>query len=226
MSHTPSVDSPPFTLRWRLAETTIGPAEMYELASTRFDDPDAVDALCVHATGSFPRLVGLYAAQQHVATFSTATFVPNCRDRFRDQVFSCAVDQCRRATETDLLEGLHTARTVFTDAGARPQWHAPTYISGLFAEHAPLVSSTARVAAEMSVRFTHRLSPELGLETRRAWKGPRFPAHRADQVVSRLLLSKFGDHAPSWDMFKQIHTPDVRIGDVVDLVLAVETSDS
>ena len=220
--HTPFADPSTFSLQRHLTETTVGPAEMYALGLVYYPDPDAVDALCEHATGSFCQLVALFAAaQEHRKPRLAVAAGPHERNRAFDRVLRCMVDHARTATETDLLEGMHTARTVFADT-CRPYSTVPLRMSQLFAEYAPLGSLTDRVAAEMSVRFTHDLSPALCHKTRRAWKGPRFPAHRADQLVSRLLLSKFGEHVPSWDMFKQVHTPETRVGDVVDLVVAVE----
>ena len=82
------------------------------------------------------------------------------------------------------------------------------------------MSLTDRVVAEMALRFPHDLSPGLGLCPRRSPDMPGLPF--TDKFVLRYLLDRFGFHAPSWDMFKQIHTLDARIGDVVDLVAAVE----
>ena len=45
-------------------------------------------------------------------------------------------------------------------------------------------------------------------------------------AVFDYLKRRFGMHAPSWDMFTKLASPDQRIGDVADLVLEVETSDS
>ena len=220
MSHTPFADPASFSLRRHLADTTIGPAEMFGLAVIYCADPDAVDILCEHATGSFRLLVGLYAAQEHVTTY-LAVGDDVDRDRFRDRVVPCVVDHVRSASEADLLEGLHTARIVFTGGSTRPYRPGPHYVSGLFAEHAPLGALTDRVAAEMSVRFTHCLSPELGLETHRSPRR-RFTSPLADRFVSRFLLSRFGFHAPSWDMFKHMHIPEASTGDVVNMVAAVE----
>ena len=223
MSHTPFADPASFSLRQHLTETDIGPAEMYALALVYFADPDAVDVLCEHATGSFRLLVGLYAAQEHVMAYYLVVASQHDRWRFRDQVLSCVVDRVCCASEADLLEGLCMARTVFPGGSTRTFRHGPQYVSDLFAEHAPLGSLTDRVAAEMSVRFTRYLAPELGLTTR---LNPRlrrsFTSSLVDRFVSRFLLSRFGMHTPSWDMFKHLHTPETRVGDVVDLVAAVE----
>ena len=222
--HTPFADPATFELRQHLADTTIDPAEMFGLASLYYTNPAAVAVLCEHATGSFPLLVGLHAAQEHVMALSVVASMPD-RYRFRDQVSASMTDQCRSATEADLLEGLRTARSVFSGGSTRTFRYGPLYVSDLFAAHAPVVSLTGHVAAEMSVQHTKYLSPRLGRETRR----PRpFEGHGvmymppAYWVVSRLLLSLFGEHAPSWDMFEHLHTPETRTGDLADLVAAVE----
>ena len=44
-------------------------------------------------------------------------------------------------------------------------------------------------------------------------------------AVFSYLNGRFGMHAPSWDMFAKLASPDLRIGDIADLVLEVETSD-
>ena len=45
-------------------------------------------------------------------------------------------------------------------------------------------------------------------------------------AVFDYLNGRFGMHAPSWDMFAKLASPDQRIGEIADLVLEVETSDS
>ena len=45
-------------------------------------------------------------------------------------------------------------------------------------------------------------------------------------AVFNYLNRRFGMHAPSWDMFAKLASPDLRIGEIADLVLEVETSDS
>ena len=41
-------------------------------------------------------------------------------------------------------------------------------------------------------------------------------------AVFDYLNGRFGMHAPSWDMFAKLASPDLRIGDIADLVLEVE----
>ena len=223
-SHMPFADPASFDLRQHLADTAIDPAEMFGLASLYYTDPSAVAVLCEHAKGSFRLLVGLFAAQEHVMTLSVVAGMHD-RNRFRDQVFACVTDQCRSATEADLLEGLRAARSVFGEGSIHTFRHGPRYVSDIFAAHAPVESLTGHTAAEMSVQHSWRLSPRLGHEPRR----PRRASIRgvtytppSNWVVSRLLLSMFGEHVPSWDMFKHLHTPDIRIGDLADLVVEVE----
>ena len=224
MSHMPFAEPATFELRQHLADTTIGPAEMFGLASLYYTDPAAVAVLCEHAKGSFRLLVGLHAAQEHVMTFPVVASQHD-RWRFRDQVFSCVTDQCRSATETSLLEGLRTARTVFAGGSTHAFRDGPLYVSNLFAAHAPPEALTDRAAAEMSVQYTWRLSPRLGRERRRptplAGRGVQYKPP-SDWVVSRFLLSRFGEHVPSWDMFKHLYTRDASVGDLADLVAAVE----
>ena len=213
VSHTPFADPSTFSLRRHLAETTIGPAEMFDLALICFAKPTTVNVLCKHAKGSFRLLVGLYAALEH---FMTETGSSRDHDWFRDRVGPYVVDQVRNASESDLLDGLRTARTVFTGGRTRTFRDGPLYISCLFAAHAPHGSLTDPVAAEMSVRSTCGLSPQFGLETQTR------QSVLTCAPVSRLLLSRFGTHAPSWDMFKHAHSPETRVGDVADLVTEVE----
>ena len=219
-SYTPFADPTSFSLPRHLTVTTIGPADMCALASVFYADSDAVDALCNHAKGSFCQLVALFAAAQEPASAYHVTASKHNRDRFRDRVVTSVVNQVRDATETDLLEGLGTARTVFTGGSLRPYRRGALYVSELFAEHAPLESLTDRVVAEMALRFPHELSPGLGLLPRRSSNMPGLPF--TDRFVSRHLLSRFGFHGPSWTMFKHVHTPEATIGDVADLVAAVE----
>ena len=219
-SHTPFADPASFSLRRHLTVTTIGPADMCALASVFYADSDAVDALCNHAKGSFCQLVALFAAAQEPSAAYRVTASKHNRDRFRDRIVTSVVNQVRDATEANLLTGLGTARTLFTGGSLRPYRTGPLYVSELFAEHAPLVSLTDRVVAEMALRFPHELSPGLGLLPRRSPDMPGLPC--TDRFVSRYLLDRFGFHGPSWTMFKQIHTPETRVGDVVDLVAAVE----
>ena len=227
-SHTPFTDPASFDLRQHLTDTTIGPAEMYALALVYYPDPDAVDALCEHAAGSFRLLVALFAAAQEPAAAHRVTASKHDRDWFREQVVAYVVDQLRNATDVDLLEGLRTARTVSTGSSLRPYRTGPLYVSELFAEHALDVSLTDRVVAEMSLRFPDLLFPELGMETRRASPQRRNtrPAVEVEGFVSRFLLSKFGMHAPSWDMFRHVHTPDATIAEIADMVAEIEQNTS
>ena len=219
-SYTPFADPTSYSLPRHLTDTTIGPAEMCALASVFYTDADVVDALCDHAKGSFCQLVALFAAtQEPVATYRVTASKHN-RDRFRDRVVTYVVNQVRDANEANLLTGLGTARTVFTGSCLRPYRTGPLYVSELFAEHAPLASLTDKVVAEMALRFPQELSPGLGLLPRRSTNLPGLPF--ADRFVSRYLLDSFGFHGPSWTMFKQVHTPEATIGDIVDLVAAVE----
>ena len=219
-SHTPFADPTSYSLRRHLTDTTIGPAEMCGLASVFYADSDVVDALCNHAKGSFCQLVALFAAAQEPASAFRVTTNKHSRDRFRDRVVTSVVNQVRDATEANLLEGLGTARTVFTGGILRPYRRGPLYVSELFAAHAPLVSLTDRVVAEMALRFPQELSPGLGLLPLRSSNLPGLPF--TDRFVSRHLLDRFGFHGPSWDMFKQVHTPEATIGEIADLVAAVE----
>ena len=45
-------------------------------------------------------------------------------------------------------------------------------------------------------------------------------------AVFDYLHGRFGMHVPSWDMFAKLASPDLRIGEIADLVLEVETPDS
>ena len=215
-SHTPFAGLTPDQLRQHLAVIDIDPAEMFGLGLVYFADPDAVDVMCEHAKMSFRLLIGLYAASAHLPG-RPVTSIADARihDWFRDQVSSCVVDQVRSATETDLLEGLDTARALFDAGRARTFQNDLFTISAFFAEYALEEALTDRVVAEMSLSFTDLLSPG------QAHVHPSSRRTCPSQYISRFLLSKFGKHAPSWDMFKQIHTPDVRIGDVVDLVVVL-----
>ena len=113
MSHMPFTDSATFDLRQHLADTDIGPADMCNLALDYHADPEAVDALCAHATGSFLLLVGLCAAREYASMYLVVDDELH-RDRFHDLVAPGVADQVRAASEADLLEGLHTARAVCT----------------------------------------------------------------------------------------------------------------
>ena len=219
MVHAPFADPASFSLRQHLTDTTIGPADMFGLGLVYFADPDAVDVMCEHAKMSFRLLIGLYAASTHLPGRPVTSIAEaRRRDWVRYQVSSCVVDQTRSATETDLLEGLDTARALF-DAGRNRTFQNDLFaVSAFFAAYAPEESLTDRVVAEMSLSCTDLLSPA------KAHVHPS--SRRTDQLVSRFLLTKFGNHAPSWDMFKHLHVPDARIGDVAGLVLEVETSDS
>ena len=214
-SPTPFASLTPEQLRQHLAVTDIDPAEMFGLGLVYFTDPAAVDVMCEHAKMSFRLLIGLYAASAHLPG-RPVTSIADARihDWFRDQVSSCVVDQVRSATETDLLEGLDTARALFVTGRPRTFQNDLFAISDLFAEYALEEALTDRVVAEMSLSFTDLLSPAMS--SRRT---------SPSQCISRFLLSKFGNHVPSWDMFKHLHVPTARIGDVAGLVLEVETSD-
>ena len=195
---------------------------MFGLAVACFaDGPRTTRVLSEPATGSFQLRAALYAAQEHVTTHIAAADEYD-RDRFVAGVVPCVTRQVRKASETDLLDGLGTAQALFTGGSSRPYHPAPVHGSTLFAEHAPRWSLTDGAVTEMSVRFTHLLSPKSGLEAAESCPRRRESGAVTDQLVPRLLLSKFGEHAPSWDMFKQIHTPETRVGDVVDMVVAVE----
>ena len=225
MAHTPFADPASFSLRQHLTDTTISPVEMFSLGLVHYPDPEAVDVLCETAAGSFRRLVGLYAAQRHVGNRRRTASHPD-RHWFCDRVQSCVASACGDALDADLLEGLHTARTMFDGGSTFAFRNTPMFVSHRFAEHAREGALCDRVIAEMSVSDTDLLSPELGFETR--CSTPRRGATTTPliyQYVSRLLLSRFGFHAPSWEMFKHVHTSDARIGEIVDLVLKVETSD-
>ena len=224
-SHTPFADPSSFSMRQHLADVLTGPAEMYALAVVYHTDPTAVAVLCEHAKGSFQLLVGLHAAQQHVTAHPVVT-AAHSRFRFRDLVVPHVVDQVRDASEADLLEGLATARAVFTGGSTPTFRNGPLYISNLFAAHASDRPLTDRVVAEMSVWRTWGLSPELALEPREriSTRDVRCTRPPSRWAVARLLMSRFGTHVPSWDMFKHLHNPETRIGDIVDLVAAVEQS--
>ena len=212
---------PTFQLRQHLAETELDPTEMYGLAVACVADSDAVDALCEHAAGSFCQLVALFAAAQwefrHLDVPSS-NYLPRLRDRIRP----CLVEHVRNASEDDLVGGLRTSHIAFTEAITRPDNPYPAYVSTLFAEHAPPESLTDRVVAEMSVRFPHRLLPAMAFETPESSSRRNYTHPMADLCVSRFLLSKLGNHVPSWNMFKHLHTPEATIGDLVDLVAVVE----
>ena len=222
-SHSPFADPESFSMSRHLTDTTIGPAEMYALTVVYAADSDMVDALCEHAEGSIRLLVGLYAAREQVTVWPHAVLSKNRqeRERFLDQTGSCVFEHVRYATETDLLEGLDTARTVFSGGSTRPYYPAPVYVSDLFAAYAPVESLTDKVVAEMTVRFTHLLSPDCAFESRETACASN-DGRRTDQFVSRFLLATFGVHGPSWDMFKHLHIPDASTGDIVALVTAVE----
>ena len=231
-SHTPFADPASFSLRRHLADTTIGPAEMYALAVIYYPDPASIAVLCEHVTGSFRRkgsfrlLVGLYAAQVFdMLDLDAGAFDSIARCRSRGKIEACAVDLVHRASEADLLEGLCTARTVFTGGSTFAFRDCPVFVSDLFAAHASDGALTDRVVAEMSLMCWDAalLSPELGLVPRKQapTRDIRY-THRAARAAARLLLSRFGTHVPSWDMFKHMYTRDASVGDVVDLVAAVE----
>ena len=226
-SHTPFAGLTPEQLRQHLAVTDIDPAEMFGLGLVYFADPDAVDVMCEHAKMSFRLLIGLYAAQRHVKNRRRTASHLDRHWFFCDRVQSCMASACGDALDVDLLEGLHTARTMFDGGSTFAFRNTPMFVSHLFAEHAREGALCDRVIAEMSVSDTDLLSPELGFETR--CSAPRRGTTTTPliyQYVSRFLLTRFGFHGPSWEMFKHVHTSDARIGDVVGLVLEVETSDS
>ena len=58
MSHMPFAEPATFELRQHLADTTIGPAEMFGLALVYSPNQSAVAVLCEHAAGSFRLLAG------------------------------------------------------------------------------------------------------------------------------------------------------------------------
>ena len=232
-SHTPFADPSSFCLRQHLTDTTIGPAEMYALALVNYPDPDAIAVLCEHAAGtstrvrSFRHLVGLYAAQMFdMLDLDAHAFDSVTRCQSRRKINTCTVDMVRRAYESDLLEGLRTARAVFSDGSSFAFRYGPVYVSDLVAACAPDAALTDRVVVEMSVMCSDgfHLSPELGREPRRHRTTPRDVRYTsaADWAVSRLLLSKFGNHVPLWDMFKHLYISEARIGAAVDLITELE----
>ena len=232
-SHTPFADPTSFSLRRHLADTTIGPAEIYALTLAYYTDPGSIAVLCEHVMGSpigkqsFRLLVGLYTAQAFdVLARPADPLNATARTQTRDMIGACAVVLARRASEADLLEGLHTARTVF--AGSTHTFRdGPLFVSELFAANAPDEALTDRATAEMSIMQSDvvRLSPELAREPRKRAPTPdiRHTRHTV-RAASRLLLSRFGTHVPSWDMFKHLYSPVASIGATVDLVAKLEQS--
>ena len=206
-----------------LTDTDPDPAGLYDLASSHYTDPDAIEALCDYTKGSLPSLVALFAASKHLKyrprSFGARTRLPPSLLRSLwhsdTQVESLTDAMFASATEPDLVEGLRTARSGLPDG-------TPSIleeVSRWFAEHAPLEAVTDKVVAEMSVWPYTDLSPQLG--TASPPTGHYDPADFQRWLVSRYLYNRFGEHGPSWEMFKKVYGPSQTIGDTADLVVTV-----
>ena len=213
-------------LQQRLAGTGAGPSDLYDLMVRHYADPGAVEVLCDHAAGSFPLLVALFAGSKHPKECP-----PSWSDRknqlaplelFDAQVKSLAGAMFAHATEAGLLEGLRTARSGLP--GGSPATLGT--VSRWFAAHAPLEALTDRVTAEMSRWPMEGLSPELGAgPSNSAVKPLRYTDTVCDRIswlMSRYLYNRFGDHGPSWEMFKNLYDPSQTVVDIADIVAAVE----
>ena len=209
-----------------LTDTDPDPAGLFDLVVSHYTDPGAVEALCNHAAGSFPLLVALFAGSKHHKTRLVAKIVksPSLRRSLLHsdaKVRSLTDAMFASATEPALVEGLRTAHSGLPDG-------TPSMLVGVsrwFAGDAPLEALTDRVIAEMAWRFVEPFCPELGA-------GPLpDPETRFDEdgrirgywLMSRYLYNRFGEHGPSWDVFRQVHRPSQTIGEAADTVAYLHT---
>ena len=209
-----------------LTATDPDPAGMYGLVMDHYLDTDAIEALCDHAKSSVPLQVAVYAGMFH-STALQATELMNKRIskkdwdaawRFKAQVDTSVAAQFAHVDETDLLEGLRTARNGLP-AGTPSMLD---WVSRWFASHAPLEALPDRVIAEMAWRFVEPFCPELG-----AGPLPDFDAEEGriwiHWLMSCYLYNRFGEHGPSWDVFRQVHRPSQTIGETADTVAYLHT---
>ena len=225
MSQTPFADSVSYDLRRHLEDTTVGPAEMFALALTYRTDSEAVYDLCGCAAGSFRRLVGLYAAREHITAKQLESNLFNPAPSWLcDRIDNRVIASVSSATAADLLEGLAVARTVFAGGTSRTFRAGPLYVSELFATYAPHKALTDKVVAGMSLPDTEGLSQGWAFASRPNAYSPQETWHSqpVDVVVSKYLVSRFGFHDPPWNMFRHVHTPEATVREVADLVAAVE----
>ena len=216
-------------LQQRLTSTGAGPSDLHDLMVRHYADPDAVEALCNHAAGSFPSLVALFAASKHhknrpLSFAAKRKQSPSQRRSLRlsdAQVKSLTDAMFASATEPDLLEGLRTAHSGLPDGTPSML----VWVSRWFAADAPLEALTDRVVVEMAWRPVGRFCPELGAGPLPAPRSRVDAAHNRTRVgwmMSRYLHNRFGTHDPSWEMFKKVYDPSQTIGDTADLVVTVQ----
>lgn len=203
-------------LRQHLADTEPGPSELRDLLVRHHTDPDAVEVLCDHADGSFPLLAAVFAAQgQLEAAANHQTKLQKTADPFTQQVGKRLRTRFKDVTGADLREFLRTARAEFPDED--PDLFRT--IAFWFIEFVPLPMLTDEVVAEMSIWEDSSPCPELGA----GWPPEsNDPFLVGRWLMSRYLYNRFGDHEPSWDMFRGVYDAAQTIGDTADLVAAVE----
>ena len=224
-----------------LADTEPDPAGLFDLVVRHYTEPGAAEVLCKHAEGSFPSLVALYAGLKQIILLQCKELLKLNRTEqallkhmepskarkaslaLHDQVTSLAGAMFPHATEADLLESFRTVCSGLPDAGRF--W--PVQVSYFFAKYAPLEALTDRVTAEMPWRPMMGCSPELGagppwLSAAEPIRDPDAVCDRIRWLVSRYLYNRFGKHDQSWTMFRHVHDPGDRVGDVADLVAAAE----
>ena len=212
-----------------LTDTDPDPAGMYGLMVRHYADPDAVEALCDYAKGSFPSLVALFAASKHhknrPRSFGARTRLsPSLRRSLwhsDTQVKSLTDAMLKSATEPDLLEGLRTAHSGLPDGTPSML----VWVSRWFAAHAPLEALTDRVVVEMAWRPVGRFCPELGAGPLPAPRSRVDAAHNRTRVgwmMSRYLHNRFGTHDPSWEMFKKVYDPSQTVVETADLVVTIQ----
>ena len=214
-------------LRQHLASIVPGQPDLLDLVVRYYTDPAAGDALCDHEEGSVPLLVAVYTSLDRVTQIRRLEYQMirgGCREtykaahRFGTQAKSRIHTQLAHATEAYLLEGLRVARNGLPAENP----YMLSAVSLLFAEHGPLAALTDRVTAEMSWSVASGLSPELGAGP------PTTPGHCGDidrirWLMSSYLYNRFGDHDPSWVMFKHVHGYGTMVGDTADHVAYLHT---
>ena len=210
-----------------LVDTEPDPAGLFDLTVRHCIYPAAAEVLYNHAEGSFPSLVAVYAGSKHAVLGLrpwVSTQKQNIQRAARDfdaQVTSLAFSQFAHATETDLLESIRTVRSGLLDESPDSSFR----ISLLFAMRAPLEALTDRVTAEMSWWSMKGLSPELGAGPPDGSEDPPIPAggEMIRWLMSRYLCNRFGEHGPSWEMFKNLCKPPKSIGETANTVAYLHT---
>ena len=208
-----------------LTGTEPGPAGLFDLVVRHHTDPDAAEVLCAYATGSFPLLTAVFAGTKH-AVWGRHTWATTYKDapggrEFDKQVSSLVYPQFEHAAEADLLESLRTVRSAeLLDRGPG----VPLRLTHMIVMYAPFDALTDRVTAEMSWMSMKGLCPELGAGPPGSAAEPPNDAGagRICWLLARYLYNRFGDHVPSWDMFKKQCEPPGSVADAADLAVTAQ----